>query len=127
MSKQNLDNKTIDLIGRRLFDIDGPRSNDIAKIVSNPHLFALVKARIAANEKLPAAELKSERTLPYILTGAITFAGVAMVLIAIGVTGLVRPEKGIIAFREVQVPEAIPDVARSETPFKFKPLVNRLS
>src|SRR5438552_2894479 len=127
MQKRNLDNKTLDVIGRRLIEIGSPRSSDIETIISNQRLFDLVSTRIAENGKTPFPKRLSGRdALSFVRRHTIAFAGVALVFIAviIGAAGLLKSEKTQMAGK-VQVPDAVPEVARPD--FPPKPVVSKLS
>ena len=50
MQNRKLDNQTLDAIGKKLIVSDTRRVTDVDAIVSNPRLFAAVRARIAAVE-----------------------------------------------------------------------------
>src|SRR5258706_2012214 len=120
MQKRNLDNKTLDMIGRKLVERGSRRSGDVENIISAPDLFAAVKKRIAVTEASPFA-------LPFFRRNATAFAGVALILVVvvIGATSLLRSEKTFVAVNDIQVPDAIPENARPEVP--PNPFVGKLS
>ena len=49
MSKQDLQNKKLDQIGRKLLEAAGTREEEIERIVAAPQLFDSVKASIEIN------------------------------------------------------------------------------
>lgn len=116
MNTRNLKNNELDLIGRKLIERGNLRSPDIEKIISNPDLFGLVNARIAAEGKTEASKAASSwGVLSFIRRNAIAFAGVAVVVIAaIAAVSLLRSEKDMIATNEVQVQAAMPEAARPD-------------
>jgi hypothetical protein len=103
-------------------------TNDIEKIVSNPNLFALVNARIAADGK--PASLKAPTGL-FFRRNVIAFTGIAVIVFAaIAAATLIRTEKAPSADNEAQIPDAVPDVARLEVfppPFVGKLSAGRAS
>src|SRR5437868_6878028 len=129
MSKRKLNNKTLDAIGRHLIENGSPRSNDVESIISNPRLYSMVKARIAADAHTPVYVIHKNRAiLTFARQYSVAVVGAAMVLIAIiiGAASLLRPENPQLASEKIQVPEVVPDVARPiVTP--FKPVVSKLS
>ena len=118
MNKRNLHKRELDSIGRKLIERGNLRSIDINKIVSNPDLFSLVNARIAADVKTQTSKASSVwDVLLFIRRNAIAFAGVAVMLIAaIAGVSLLRSEKDLDAANVVQVPAAMPDAARPHLP-----------
>ena len=118
MNTRNLKNNELDLIGRKLIERGNLRSPDIEKIISNPDLFGLVNARIAAEGKTEASKAASSwGVLSFLRRNAIAFAGFAVVVIAaIAAASLLRSEKDMIVTNEVQVPAAMPEAARPDLP-----------
>ena len=118
MNKRNLQNRELDLIGQKLIERGSLPSTDIEKIVSNPDLFSLISARIAADGKTPAANISLAWELfGFIRRNAVALAGVAvMVVAAMATASLFRSEKELIAAKVVQVPAAMPDAARPDLP-----------
>lgn len=118
MQKRNLDNKTLDIIGRRLFEGEPMPAGEIDKIVSNPHLFEALKAKIAANELAPAPVTRvGNPALLFVRRNAIAFASITVLVVAaIGALSLLRPERSMVAVKEVKIPDAVPEVARPVFP-----------
>ena len=136
MSKRKLQNNTLDLVGKRLIKTANRGSNEIEKIISNPQLFSLVRARIAANCRGPVSAMRTKRTILFFArqySMAIAGAAVVFITIIIGATGILRPEKNDIVSAKVQIPEIgrtnfsllVPDVARPDPP--DKPIVGKLT
>ena len=126
MKKRDLDNKTLDSIGRKLIERANPRSNDIEKIISNPHLFSSVRNRIAANGSPSLNEQTDSLALLFIRRNTAAFAvGVLILSIATIALRVFRSENTFLAVTKVQVPDVIPEVARPEVP--PDPFVGKLS
>lgn len=117
MNKRDLNNETLDMIGRKLVEGGGPRSNDIEKMISDSHLFAAVKRTIAANE---ATTLKGKtEILPFafITRHAAAFAaGLLILVVGAFAISFFRSEKTLPVVSKVKVPDAIPEVARPVYP-----------
>lgn len=118
MYKRKLDNKTLDTIARRLIDGDSVPASEIDKIIANPHLFSQVIARMGAGRQAPSPEpTRVDAVMFFARRNAIAFACAALLLIgAIGVTGLLTSQNAPSTTQGFQVPGAIPDSARPETP-----------
>lgn len=117
MQKRNLDNKTLDIIGRCLFESEQLPVGDIDKIVSNPHLFESVKARLAANEHAALAAAPTRTVFQFVRQNAIAFASITVLVVAaIGALSLLRPERSMVAVKEVKIPDAVPEGARPVFP-----------
>src|SRR5258708_27893682 len=109
MRKTNLDNKTLDLIGKKLVKGGSPRSNDVERIISNPHLFAAVKNQIAANGTPSLKAQPGGLTLSFFRRNAAPFAGAALILVVGAVAlGFFRSVNILFAVTKVQVPDAEP-------------------
>ena len=118
MNKKNLQNSELDRIGRKLIERGSLPLAEIDKIVSNPELFSLVNAQVAANGKtpVPTVSMVSQRFL-FIRGNAVAFGGIAVLVIAaISAVNMLRSEKDLIAANEVQVPAAMPVAARPDLP-----------
>ena len=76
MLKEKLENKRLDEIGKQLLKAASPASRDIERIVANPELFDLVRARVGA-EKPPAAVRRS-----IFRPGVAAFASIVFVVLA---------------------------------------------
>ena len=122
MKKRNLDNTELDLIGRKLIERGSVPSADIDRIVSNPDLFSLVNARIAADGNTYNAKLSSGwAPFTFIRRNSALFAGVAIMLIAvIAAANLLRSDRSPVPVRadikEVQDLAETPDTARPDLP-----------
>jgi hypothetical protein len=55
MNQHELENKELDEIGRKLLEAGMTRDDDLEEIISAPHLFTAIKARVKAQQK-PAPE-----------------------------------------------------------------------
>ena len=118
MQKRKLDNKTLDIIGRRLFEGETLPAGEIDKIVSKTHLFESIKARIATNDlATPALAPAGSPVLQFVRRNAIAFASITVLVVAaIGALSLLRPETTMVAVKEVKIPDAVPEVARPVFP-----------
>jgi hypothetical protein len=114
MQKRNLDNKTLDIIGKRLFESEPMPAVDIDKIVSNTHLFEAVRARITGQELAAPA---GNPVFQFVRRNAAAFASITVLVVAaIGALSLLRPETKMVAVKEVKIPDAVPEVARPVFP-----------
>lgn len=116
--KKGYDNKTLDQIGKRLFDNEPLAASEIDNIVAKPELFSLVRERIAADRVASIAEMR--RTSP-VRRYVIAYSGMALtVLVAVGAITFYRPEKTTykapVPVLSNKVPDAVPEVARIEVP-----------
>ena len=118
MNKRNLQNSELDLIGRKLIERGRLPLAEIDKAISNPELFSLINARIAANGKtpVPTGFMVSQGFL-FIRRNAVALGGIAVLVIAaFAAVSLLRSEKDLIAANAVQVPAAMPVAARPDLP-----------
>ncbi|MEQ1605054.1 MAG: hypothetical protein ABL999_09310 [Pyrinomonadaceae bacterium] len=131
--KKRYDNKKLDQIGKHLFDTEPLAANVIGDIVAKPDLFSLVRERIAADQAASIAELR--RTSP-VRRYVVAYSGMALtVLAAAGAIYLYTPNKPetavakapgqVLSSKAPQVPDAVPDVVRSEVP--PQPITGKLS
>lgn len=113
MNKRNLQNSELDAIGRKLIQRGGSPRADIDEIISNPDLFSLVNARIAAEGKTPEAkQFPGSYVFSFVRRNAIAFAGIAVIAAAvIAAMSLTKTEKDLIAANAVQHPAAVTPVA----------------
>src|SRR5580765_3911670 len=117
MKKRDLNNETLDMIGKKLVESGGPHSNDIEKVISNPHLFAAVKRTIAANEAASSKDHTGKSTLVFITRNAAAFAAGVLILVAGAFAFRVfRSENTLPLVSKVKVPDAIPENARPVYP-----------
>jgi len=108
MQKRKLNNKTLDAIGKKLFEREVLPHSDIDAVVSNPNLFALVVAKIEAEGKAPQ---RMEPAIPFFRRNALSFASVAaVVLFTIAAVSFFGPEKRPVVAKVVQIPDAVPEV-----------------
>ncbi|CAN5319310.1 hypothetical protein BH10ACI2_BH10ACI2_07340 [soil metagenome] len=127
MHKRKLNNKTLDAIGRKLIESEASPCVDIDKIVSNPHLFEMVSAKIAETGKSSLSMSPDPDSTKYVFRRvALTLACIALIAAgAIGFSSIFRPGITLKDVSSIQVPDADPDVARSEVP--PNPFVGKLS
>lgn len=113
MKKQNLDNKTLDAIGRNMLKGANMPSTEIDHIVSNPGLFDLVNKRIAAQAELQRVEAGSLSVVK-----KIAFAGIpAAALVAAAVSAsLITSENPVSEAGIREVPLNLAETARPEIP-----------
>ena len=113
MQNRKLDNQTLDAIGKKLIVSDARRVADVDTIVSNPRLFASVRARIAA------VETPEPRASWFTLTRfnvAAFSAAAAVLLLVVGAFSLLDTGRGVVAVNTIQIPDATPDIARPVFP-----------
>lgn len=113
MQNRKLDNQTLDAIGKKLIMSDARRVVDVDAIVSNPRLFAAVRARIAAvGTPEPRA---SWFTLTRFNVAAFSTA-TAVLLLVVGAFSLLDTGRGVVAVNTIQNPPEVADVARPVFP-----------
>ncbi len=113
MKKQNLDNKTLDIIGQKLIGSICLPENEIDKIVANPHLFTLVNKRISENLQAPMSGfLRSSRRI------ATAFGGIAVIVIAAiaAAMSLFSSENTQFSAERILIPEPLPEIKRPADP-----------
>jgi len=105
MTKREMDNKTLDAIGKKLVRSGRVPASDIDKAVSNPRLFLLVNQRIES----PGSGRRS--LFQFIRQQRVAFAGAAILLIVVlGVVSLLRPARTLDTTRELRVSAARPEM-----------------
>ncbi|MEQ1644186.1 MAG: hypothetical protein ABL959_12135 [Pyrinomonadaceae bacterium] len=113
MQNRKLDNQTLDAIGKKLIVSDARRVADVDTIVSNPTIFAAVRARIAA------VETPEPRASWFMLTrfnvAAFSSATVVLLLV-IGAFSLLDTGRGVVAVNTIQIPDVSPEIARPVFP-----------
>ncbi|MEP6788507.1 MAG: hypothetical protein ABJB40_08750 [Acidobacteriota bacterium] len=115
MNNRDLNNETLDMIGRKLVEAGSPRSNEIEKVISNPHLFVAIKRTIAADEAASSNFRNRNVALAFIMRNAAAFAaGVLILFVGAFALRIFRSEKTLPVVSKV--PDAIPEVARSVFP-----------
>ena len=124
MPRRKVDNKTVDAIGRKLFERDLLSVDEIDRIIDQPGLFELVNQRIAALE--PASTAPGRRSWNWIPALAGSFASLA-ILAVLAAAVIDRNSVGTTkpAVTYTQIPDAAPGVARPDDP--PKPVVTKLS
>ena len=113
MQNRKLDNQTLDAIGKKLIVSDARRVADVDAIVSNPRLFATVRARIAA------VETPETRASWFTLTRfnvAAFSAATAVLLLVVGAFSLLDKGRGVVAVNTIQIPDVTPEIARPVFP-----------
>lgn len=108
MNNKNLDNKTLDAIGKRLVRSGGVPDRDIEKAIANPELFSLINKRIG---ELSQDKDSHSALFLFVRQNALAFAGAAILLtVVVGVASLLRPEKAPTVAKDLRVPANQPDV-----------------
>jgi hypothetical protein len=126
MQNRNLNKKALDKIGRHLFESSASASDDIDAIVENPYLFDRVRARIVADQNARPAVAIQEPRVRFFGRNAVVLASIAGFIVAVfGALSLFRPDANLIEVKRVQIPDAVPEVARPEVP--PQPFVGKLS
>lgn len=114
MQNRKIDNQTLDAIGKKLIVSDARRVVDVDAIVSNPRLFASVRARIAA------VETPEPRASWFTLTRfnvAAFSAAAAVLLLVIGAFSLLDTGRGVVAVNTIQIPPTqVAEIARPVFP-----------
>lgn len=114
MQNRKLDNQTLDAIGKKLIVSDARRVADIDAIVSNPRLFASVRARIAE------VETPEPRASWFALTRfnvAAFSASAAFLLLVVGAFSLLDTGRGVVVVNTIQIPPAqVAEIARPVFP-----------
>ncbi len=125
MRKREINNLEIELIGKKLIENDLLPLSEIDRIVANPDLFDLINKRIAAIEK-PLAEIHASRSRKWIPAAGFSLACLAVLaVLASSFMTKMDVAEHVPAPVSIEVPDAAPDVARSEVP--PKPVVAKLS
>ncbi|MBP9111114.1 MAG: hypothetical protein KBF83_16285 [Pyrinomonadaceae bacterium] len=119
MQNRKLDNQTLDAIGKKLIVSDARRVADVDAIVSNPRLFAVVRARIAA------VETPQPRGAWFTITRfnvAVFSSATAVLLLVVGAFSLLDTGRGVVAVDTIQIPDVTPEIARPVFPPQGKSL-----
>lgn len=111
MSKKKPDNRTLDSLGRKLFENSRLPEHEIDTIISNPRLFDTVCKRIAGQAEAP--KQVSWALLPMSLKVA-AFPG--LVIVAIAAAGLLKSNGPVQTVGENLVPDKLPENARPVSP-----------
>ncbi|CAN5312637.1 hypothetical protein BH20ACI2_BH20ACI2_07320 [soil metagenome] len=125
MLRREHNNQTVDAIGRKLVENDRLSVDEIDRIIGKPDLFDQVNRQIAAVAIIGAAgqERKVRSWIPAVAASFASLAVLAILATAvIDQIGVGTPKPAVTY---MQVPDAAPDVARSEVP--PKPVVAKLS
>lgn len=113
MQNRKLDNQTLDAIGKKLIVSDARRVADVDAIVSNPRLFAAVRAHIAA------VETPQPRGAWFTITRfnvAVFSSATAVLLLVVGAFSLLDTGRGVVAVDTIQIPDVTPEIARPVFP-----------
>lgn len=117
MGKGNIDNSTLDQIGKTLVRRAYDRSPEIERIVSDPHLFARVRARINN-----AAETSTVAVSPFTrvfgLRSAVAACASAAVIAAAVTFSFLSSKEGTFADNTMDIPPQQADVARPLDPHR---------
>lgn len=113
--RKKLNNQEVDAIGRKLFKAEAGRAPQIDLVVSDPHLFARVKARIAAGGSTESADASF---LPVFLRQHIlAFGGIAaLLLLAAGAFSLLGTGRGVVEVEQTRISPTKAEVARPVFP-----------
>ncbi len=118
MRNDRLNKQTLDAIGKKLVKSEAGRTPDIESIVSNPHLFASIKARIASGDRGESKLSPAFAFSTFIRTHMAALAGAAAVLVlVVGAINLLDTGRGVVAVNQIQIPVVdLPDTARPVFP-----------
>ncbi len=112
-----LDDKTLDAIGKLLVKAEAAQVPQLDEIISDPRLFARVKARIAAGGTADAAPATGPFWQEFIRPRILAFGGIAALLVlAVGAFSLLESGRGVVAVEQIQFPPAKAEVARPVFP-----------
>lgn len=115
--RRKSNNQMLDAIGRKLLRSEAGRMPQIDKIVSDPHLFARVKARIAEDANPKAVSSFSSFWSLLVRPQSLAITGLASVLVlAVGALNLLNTGRGVAAVNEPQDSPKKADVARPVIP-----------
>ncbi len=117
MFRREHNNQTVDTIGRKLVQNDLLSVDEIDMIIGKPGLFDQVNRRIA---DVGNGAVRQERVVRgWIPAAAVSFASLAVLaILATAVIDKIDVGTAKPAVTYIQVPDAAPDVARSEVPPK---------
>lgn len=120
MQDRKLDNQTLDALGKKLIVSEARRVVDVDAIVSNPRLFAAVRARIAAIETPePRASWFAFTRFNIVASSA----AAAVLLLVVGAFSLLDTGRGVVAVNTIQVPPTqVAEIARPVFPPQGKSL-----
>lgn len=113
MQNRKLDNQTLDAIGKKLIVSDARRVADVDALLSNPRLFAAVRARIAVVETPEACV--SWFALTRFNVAAFS-AAAAVLLLVVGAFSLLDTAREPVAVNTIQILPQVADVARPVFP-----------
>ncbi len=123
MKKRKLDNKTLDAIGRKLFEGDNLPADELERIIASRHMFAAVTKRIADHAAMPTPRPAG---ISHFRRNWTVFAGAAVIVIAgLTATVLLNSANELDVAAEIRIPVAVPEAARPEVP--PQPFVGKLS
>ncbi len=114
--RRELDDKTLDAIGKLLVKADAARFPQIERITSDPRLFAGVRARIAAGTEADGP-VSAPLWQALIRPRSLAFGGFAALLVlAVGVFSLLESGRGVVAVEQIQFPPIEAEVVRPVFP-----------
>ena len=113
MQNRKLDNQTLDAIGKKLIVSDARRVADVDALLSNPRLFAAVRARIAVVETPEVCV--SWFALTRFNVAAFS-AAAAVLLLVVGAFSLLDKAREPVAVNTIQILPQVADVARPVFP-----------
>ncbi len=114
-----LDDKTLDAIGKLLVKADVARVPQIDEVISDPRLFARVRALIATGETMGVEPETGPSWHELIRPRSLVFGGIAALLVlAVGAFSLLETGRGVVVVEQIQIPPAKAEVARPVFPPK---------
>lgn len=114
MKKGNIDNTTLDAVGKMLVRSEARRTPDIDLIVGDPYLFARVKARINAGTPDASGPVWSSALRHRLLDMC---GSAAILVLAVGAITLLRMGRGDVSEVTIYtVPDVQPEAARPVIP-----------
>jgi hypothetical protein len=115
MVKREVNNKTVDVIGRKLVENDLLSDDEIDQIIGKADLFEQVSRRIAVFESSAALLSKRQRSwIPATIGAFASLAVVAVLALTVINRNSVATKNPAVA--HIQVPDAAPEVARPDVP-----------
>jgi hypothetical protein len=119
MRKMKLDNKDLDLIGKKLIESGRMPQEEIDSVIAAPYLFE----RIVANRNSGSGQTVSTSVAAAIkarsnLRNAFVFAGIVVLLVTViaGLSRLLSDAPKNTALNEIKVPVTLPETARPDLP-----------
>ncbi len=121
MKRPELDNKTLDALGKQLICRSTPKSAELDNLISDPRLFEGVLAKIGSGVQGSSTKRSTASPIFSFFSTNVVRLSCAFVIVAIAVesTTLLNKTKPMVTALALQFPETIPAIARPVSPPKF--------